>query len=84
MDNRLLPEIDDRLRKYAADHRGDRPLYIILPRDEAQRLIGEVREQEHYDDKVVVTEYKGSKIVNHDALKSGEIRLTNELPDTGS
>jgi len=84
MDKRILPQIEDRLRAYASEHRGERPLYIIMPRQEADQLIEEVRSAEGHDDKVLLTEYKGSKILKHEALKTGEIRLTNELPDTGS
>jgi hypothetical protein len=84
MDKRILPQIDDRLRTYESEHRGEHPLYIIMPKQEAEQLIEEVRSAEGHDDKVVVTEYKGSKILKHEALKAGEVRLTNELPDTSS
>jgi hypothetical protein len=84
MGQRLLPQIDDRLRQYESEHRGERPLYIIMPKDEALQLIEEVKEHEGLDDKVVVTEYKGTKVVNHEGLKPGEIRLSNELPEMGS
>jgi hypothetical protein len=84
MDKRLLPVIDDRIKKYEAEHKGERPLYIILPREEAAQLVTEVKDHEGFDDKVVVTEYHGAKIVHHEGLKEGEIRLTNELPETGS
>ncbi len=84
MEKRLLPQVDDRLRTYESEHRGERPLYIIMPKEEADRLIEEVRSVGGYDEKAIVTEYKGSKILKHEALKAGEIRLTNELPDTGS
>lgn len=84
MDKRILPQVEDRLRTYASEHRGERPLYIIMPRQEAEQLVEEVRSAEGHDEKAIVTEYKGSKILKHEALKAGEIRLTNDLPDTGS
>lgn len=84
MEKRLLPQIEDRLRTYESEHRGERPLYIILPKEDAEHLIGEVKAREGYEENVTVTEFEGTKIVQHDALKPGEMRLTNELPDTGS
>jgi hypothetical protein len=84
MGQRLLPQIDDRLRQYESEHHGEKPLYMIMPKGEAQQFIEEVRERDGLDEKIVITEYRGTKVVNHEALKPGEIRLSNDLPDTGS
>ena len=80
----ILPKIDDTLRKYKDDHRGDTPLYIIVSPEEADRLMAEVREVNGYDADVLVTTYQGSKIIKHDSLTKGDLQLTNELPDTSS
>jgi hypothetical protein len=82
MRNRVLPQVEDRLRQYSSEHRGERPLYIILPADEADTFIAEVKESKGYEDAMVITEYNGSKIVSHNALKPGDIQLSNELPET--
>jgi hypothetical protein len=84
MDHSVLSKIEDSISKYQREHRGEKPLYIIMPDDEANKLINEIRKEEGYADHVVITEYKGSKIVKHLALKNGELRLSNELPESGS
>jgi hypothetical protein len=84
MRQKLLPQVDDRLREYEAEHHGERPLYIIMPKQEAQEFIKEVMEHEGYDEKVVLTEYKGTKVIKHEAMKPGEIKLSNELPEASS
>lgn len=84
MNHHVLPIIEDRIKKYKDEHRGDSPLYIILPSDEADNLIQEVKNKNGYDNNVVVTEFNGSKIVKDAALNPGEVRLSNELPETGS
>jgi hypothetical protein len=84
MDHPVLSKIEDQISRYQQRHRGERPLYIILPDDEAENLINEIRDEEAYAEHVVITEYKGSKIVKNMALQPGELRLSNELPESGS
>lgn len=84
MNQRLLPRLEDELRKYQGEHQGERPLYILLPSGEAKRLIEEVREANGLDRDTIITQINGSRIVSNDALKPGDIQLTNELPETGS
>jgi hypothetical protein len=84
MANQILTKVDNEIRKYKAEHRGEEPLYILISPHEADRLLDEVRNAGGYDDETVVTTYKESKIIKHDSLTKGEIRLTNDLPDTGS
>lgn len=81
MKNRLLPSVNDHIREYQESHRGEKPLYIIVSPYEAEALIDEVRKAEGHGPDVLVTEYQGSKIVKHDALKKGDFQLSNELPD---
>jgi hypothetical protein len=66
------------------EHRGESPLYILVSPYEAGRLFDEVRQASGFDPDVLVTEYKGSKIVKHGSLNKGDLRLTNELPETSS
>jgi hypothetical protein len=80
----VLPIIERHLQKYQSEHLGEMPLYIILPEAEADHFMHEVKVEEGFDDHIVITEYKGSKVVKSIALKPGEIRLSNELPETGS
>jgi hypothetical protein len=84
MEKHTLPKVEDQIRKYEAEHQGEKPLYIILSDDEAEKLINELKAEEGYDDNVVITEFMGSKIVKNISLKEGEIRLSNELPESGS
>jgi hypothetical protein len=51
---------------------------------EADDLYSEVKQAGGYEQDIVVTSYKGSKIVKYASLKKGDLLLTNELPDTGS
>lgn len=84
MNKQLLQRVDDNIRKYQEEHRGEMPLYIIVSPYEADKLLDEVRNMSGYDSDVLVTSYKGSKIVKHDSLNQGDLRLTNELPETSS
>ena len=80
----MLSKVREQINKYEAEHHGEKPLYIIMANDEADILMEEVKAEEGHDDHVVVTEFKGSKVIKHPDVKSGEIRLTNEMPETGS
>jgi hypothetical protein len=84
MEKQVLPKVREQIKKYQAEHHGEKPLYIIMTSDEADIFMEEVKVEEGHDDHVVVTEFKGSKVVKHPGVKSGEIRLTNEMPETSS
>ena len=84
MSHHILSKVDDTLKKYQQEHRGESPLYILVSPHEADRLLDEVRHVGGYGPQVLVTEYKGSKIVKHGSLNKGDLRLTNELPETSS
>jgi hypothetical protein len=84
MKNQVLSKVEDQIKQYKAEHHGEKPLYIVLADEEADSLMAEVKEKHGYDPKMVVTEFSGVKIVKYLSLKPGEIRLTNDLPDTGS
>jgi hypothetical protein len=80
----VLTKVDDHIQRYKSDHQGEMPLYILVSPHEADNLIAEVRQASGYEPDVLVTSYKGSKIVKHDGLKEGELRLTDELPELSS
>ena len=81
---RVLPKVEEEIRRYERDHHGVRPLYVILAENEADSLVEEVRKAKGYDSETIVTEVNGMKIVKHPAIKPGQIQLTNELPETSS
>lgn len=81
MENKVLNRVKQDIEKYKGEHRGDKPLYIIMASEEADRLMTEVKKEKGYDDQMVVTEFNGSKIVKHPAIKKGDIQLSNELPE---
>jgi|GEM_PF-4393068 len=80
----IIEYVDEELKRYADEHHGEQPLFIVLPVDAAEELTRSVQQREGYGDEVVLTTYRGSKILGHDMLKEKEIRLTNELPETSS
>lgn len=80
----ILQQVDQRIVQYKTDHRGDKPLYIIVSPHEADDLLSAIRKKEGFDEETLLTEYNGSKIVKHDMLKKGDLLLSNELPETGS
>jgi hypothetical protein len=84
MEKRLLPQLENEIKRYQGEHRGERPLYIVMPSEDAERLVDEVRQASGYDEHVTVTEFNGSKIIRNAAMNSGEIQLTNELPEISS
>jgi hypothetical protein len=84
MDYRVLPTVEDRMRQYKGEHHGEAPLYILMTNDEADNLMAELKSAKGYDADTLVTEFNGAKIIRNAALKPGDIRLTNELPETSS
>ncbi len=84
MTERILDRVDQRLNAYADEHRGQRPLYIIISPDDADELLKAVKIKKGYEQQIVDTAYRGSKIVPYDGLKRGELELSDELPSVGS
>ena len=84
MHNHVLPRLVKDINRYKAEHHGEMPLYILVSSYEADGLLDEIRLADGYQAGILVTDYKGCKIVKHDSLKKGEMRLTNELPESGS
>lgn len=80
MSSAILSKVEENLKKYQADHKGDKPLYILVSPYEAEALFSAIKTEQGFKDDVLVTEFKGSKVVKYDALKQGDMRLTNELP----
>jgi hypothetical protein len=84
MKTRLLPSVEEKIEQFRKDHRGERPLYILVSPHEQDQLLEEVKQTGGFPAEALVTEYKGSKIVKYDALKEGDIHLTDDLPETSS
>ena len=80
----ILDRVDQAIIRYKNEHQGNVPLFIALPADEADALRQAIKTKQGLAEDIIVTEYKGSKIVPHPALKKGEMQLLNELPETGS
>lgn len=80
MNSSILSKVQDNLKKYQTEHKGEKPLYILVSPHEADDLLSAVKSKEGFEDDVLVTEFQGSKIVKYDALKEGDMRFTNELP----
>ena len=78
--NPLISKVEENLKKYQNEHKGEKPLYILVSPHEADDLFNAVKSAQGYKEDVLVTDFKGSKIVKYDALKQGDMRLTNELP----
>ncbi|HEY0744846.1 MAG TPA: hypothetical protein VGD40_25440 [Chryseosolibacter sp.] len=76
----ILSRVEEHLKQYSKDHAGQKPLYILVSPHEADELLAAVKSRQGFKQDVLVTDYKGSKIVQYDALKQGDMRLTNDLP----
>lgn len=81
MASNIIGRVNSQVEKFKKDHRGQKPLYILVSSDEEEQLLKEVKEAGGYEQDTLVTEYKGSKIVKYDALKKGDIQLSDELPE---
>jgi hypothetical protein len=84
MNQTIIVKVKEELQRYKAAHKGERPLYIVVPEEEGDKLLEEVKDHDGFDQDIVVTTFEGVKIVKHGSLKPGDILLSNELPDTGS
>ena len=84
MEANVLKKVEEHIRKYQQNHKGEAPLYLIMASEDAERFVQEVKKQNGYDDNTIVTDYNGTKIVKHYSMTPGEIRATNEMPETGS
>lgn len=84
METGILERVQKEIEQYGKDHRGERPLFILISPYEADALMDEVRQNSGYDADTLVTTYKDCKIVKYDSLHKGELLLTNELPETSS
>lgn len=83
MKNHLLPRLDQLIEEYNSAHHGENPLYVLVSSSEAGALLDEVRRSEAQPEEVLITEYKGCKIVEHSSVREGEMQLSDELPGIG-
>ena len=84
MKNGILSKVDEQIKKFQADHAGEKPLYILVSPFESEALYEAVKRKEGHSQDIVLTTYKGTKIVENGSLKQGDLRVTNELPESGS
>jgi hypothetical protein len=84
METTINSNIDREIEKYKAQHGGSNPLYCIMSAEEADELTDSIRHQDGDNDNVIITSYKGIKIIRNSLLERGVYFLTNELPETGS
>ena len=84
MENHLLEHIDQLVDQYKKQHKGEPPLYIILSSDENKELISLIRAANNLNNDQIVTSYKDIKLAHHPGQISGQIYVSNELPETGS
>lgn len=75
-----LPDLDRALADYRKAHNGRAPLYIIVSPAGADGILDEIRSRGGHPADVTITEYKGSKIVQHEAVLDGDMQLSDELP----
>jgi hypothetical protein len=80
----VLNKVEDQIRRFQAEHKGELPLYLIMASEDADTLANEVRKRQGYDEQTLVTEYNGTKIVKHYSMTTGEVRASNEMPETSS
>jgi hypothetical protein len=80
----LLNKVNEEFKKYKDSHHGEMPLYVIVSSYEFDQILDEIKQEGGHNTPVAITSYKGSKIIQHDALKQGDLRLTNDLPETSS
>jgi hypothetical protein len=84
MGSKMLEKVDESLKTYRAEHRGETPLYILVSSGDMENLLREVRERGGFPEGNAITSYHESKIVDDSALRQGELRLSNDLPSTGA
>jgi hypothetical protein len=81
---KLIEKLEERIKDYQQNHRGEAPLYILISADDEDRVYQALKEKAGLKSHEFVTSYKGSKIVGHLSLKKGDMTATSELPDAGS
>lgn len=80
----IIQCVDGLLDKYAKEHKGESPSYIILSPEDSDLLLREIKKLPGQSKSEMVTSYKGSKIVQNVALHNGSFYVSSELPETGS
>jgi uncharacterized protein YcgL (UPF0745 family) len=84
MEYQILSNVEKQVAEYKSSHKGEVPLYILVPSDELETLTDEVKSKHNYPQDMVLTTLNGSKIIKNESLKPGEVLLTNDLPETSS
>ena len=84
METTVISKLDREIETYKSQHGGSNPLYCIMSAEEADELTDWLRHQNGQDAEVIITSYKGIKIIRNSLLERGKYLLSNELPETGS
>ena len=79
-----LKHIDRLIDDYKKNHKGMKPLYVVLSPDEIKQTREEIRAQENHPPDYIITEYRDLKLAEHPALLNDKAYVSNELPETGS
>ena len=84
METTVISKLDREIETYKTQHGGSNPLYCIMSAEEADALTDSLRHEKGHGPDVIMTTYKGIKIVRNSLLEPGKYLLSNELPETGS
>lgn len=80
----ILDKVDKELKRYKSENNGATPLYIQVSTFESDDLWSAIRKKEGLQSEAAITSYKGSKVVENLGLAKGDLRLSDELPESGS
>ena len=79
----IINRVDASLEQYKKDHK-NKPLYLVISKDEGDQLIEETKKSDGRKPDEVVTTYQDIKIERSISLKGSDFYFTNDLPETGS
>lgn len=79
----ITSAVDSKIALYNKEHL-EKPLFLLISREEGDRLINEIRKSQDLPDDHIITHYKGVRIERSIAIKDGAFLLTNDLPETGA
>jgi hypothetical protein len=83
MKNSITANVDALISQYKKEH-SEKPLYLIISKEEGDKLMEDIRQSQDIPSDHIITDYKGIRIERSIATKDGKFFLTNELPETGS
>jgi hypothetical protein len=84
METAVISKLDREIETYKTQHAGSNPLYCIMSAEEADELTDSLRHENGHEPDVIITTYRGIKIIRNSLAEPGKYLLSNELPETGS